>query len=64
MKITERNSEEEQSNSKENSKIQAVKVDQIETAEQKPLFKLEEPLEDENGEINISANVLSQPHDG
>ena len=64
MKITERNSEEEQSNSKENCKLQAAKGDLIEKAEEKPLLKLEEPLEDENGEINISANVLSQPRDG
>ena len=64
MKITERNSDEEQSNSKENSKLQATKGDRIEKAEEKPLLKLEEPLEDENGEINISANVVSQPRDG
>ena len=64
MKITERNSEEEQSNSKDNSKPQTVKADSLELTEQKTLLKPEEPLEDENGDINISAHVVSQPGDG
>ena len=66
MQITERASEEEQSNSKENSKENSkpttLKAFSVELPQkQQTLAKVEEPLEDENGEINISLRVVSQP---